>query len=103
MAKQSGTNLTSASSPYSCQTQPRFVGKITESGQPCRNCKTPVVRRTHTRLPQPGPAKSYYFEYWFRCPGCFIIYLVETAKRYFDQRKPQPSGHLCPDCQSHMG
>jgi hypothetical protein len=56
--------------------------KITEAGQPCRHCKTPVVRRSHTRTPT-AKGRAYYFEYWFQCPSCRTLYMVEAAKRFY--------------------
>jgi ssDNA-binding Zn-finger/Zn-ribbon topoisomerase 1 len=57
--------------------------KIDYAGQPCRHCRTPVVRQTHAKPPKPRPGGSY-FERWFRCPGCKAVYLVEAARRFFD-------------------
>jgi ribonuclease HI len=57
--------------------------KITEEGQPCRKCSTPVVRRIPDRKRKKGQA--YYFEYYLYCPQCGTRYLVEDAKRYFKQ------------------
>ncbi len=56
--------------------------KITREGQPCRKCSTPVIKRT----PRPKPKRNrhYYFEYYFYCPNCRTIYMVEEAKRYFE-------------------
>jgi ribonuclease HI len=56
--------------------------KITEVGQPCRKCGTPVVKRKPKRKPKPDQA--YYFEYYLYCPECRTMYMVEKAKRYFD-------------------
>ena len=57
--------------------------KIDYAGQPCRHCGTPVVHQAHTKPPKPRPGGSY-FEWWFRCPGCKAVYLVEAARRFFD-------------------
>lgn len=61
--------------------------KITEAGQPCRKCGTPVIRQEHRKPPKFKPG-SYWFEYWFKCPNkkCRTLYMVETAKRMFDRR-----------------
>ena len=58
--------------------------KITQEGQPCRRCGTPVVKMAPKRKPKPG--QSYYYEYYLQCPQCQTIYLVEKAKRSIDQR-----------------
>lgn len=57
--------------------------KILEEGEPCRHCSTPVVRRTHTKPPK-HKAGGYYFSYWFQCPKCKALYMVESAKKFFD-------------------
>ena len=57
--------------------------KIDHAGQPYRHCRTPVVRQTHTKPPKPRPGRSY-FAWWFKCPACKAIYLVEAARRFFD-------------------
>ncbi len=56
---------------------------ITEEGQPCRDCSTPVVKRVPRKRPKRDQA--YYFEYYLHCPKCHTMYLVEEAKRYFEQ------------------
>ena len=67
--------------------------KIDHAGQPCRHCRTPVVRQTHAKPPKPRPGGSY-FEWWFRCPGCKAVYLVEAARRFFDATGPaEPSSN----------
>jgi len=56
---------------------------ITEEGQPCRKCGTPVVKKTPKSKRKPDQA--YYYEYYLYCPGCETRYMVEDAKRYFNQ------------------
>jgi len=74
-------------------TQPLI--KIEHEGQPCRYCGTPVIRQAHAKPPAPKPGGSgrkYYFAWWFRCPACKAIYLVEAARRFFDEaRTTEPS------------
>lgn len=53
--------------------------KITEEGQPCRKCGTPVVKRI-PRIKH-KPQQEYYFEYYLFCPKCGDMYMVEAAKR----------------------
>jgi hypothetical protein len=64
--------------------------KITEPGQPCRRCGAPVVRKTHTKPPKRTPS-GYYFEWWLKCPSknCRTLYMVEAAKRWFEQTAAQ--------------
>ena len=58
---------------------------ITEEGQPCRKCGTPVVKRTPKGKRKPDQA--YYYEYYLYCPGCQTRYMVEDAKRDLNQGK----------------
>ncbi len=58
--------------------------KITEEGQPCRKCGTPVVKKIPKRKRRPGQA--YYYEYYLQCPQCQAMYMVEEAKRSIDQK-----------------
>jgi ribonuclease HI len=57
--------------------------KITQVGQPCRKCGTPVVKRIPKR--KKTPSQAYYFEYYLQCPNCGTTYMVEAAKRTIDQ------------------
>jgi ribonuclease HI len=56
--------------------------KITQEGQPCRKCSTPVVKRIPKK---PKKTQAYYFEYYFYCPKCGTMYMVEEAKRMIDE------------------
>jgi len=61
---------------------PKAYGKvqITQEGDLCRKCSTPVIKK----IPKRGKAKrkqKYYFEYYFYCPNCSTIYNIEEAKR----------------------
>jgi ribonuclease HI len=66
--------------------RPESGGKtaITYEGQPCRKCATPVIKR----IPRKKPKQSqlYYFEYYLYCPKCHTMYMVEAAKRFFEDR-----------------
>jgi ribonuclease HI len=55
-------------------------GKVLKEGDPCRNCKTPVVKREPTRR-KFHASQTYYFEYYFFCPSCRTQYNTEEAKR----------------------
>jgi ribonuclease HI len=57
--------------------------KITEVGQPCRKCQTPVVKKKPRGKPKPGQAS--YYEYYLFCPECETRYFVEKAKREVNQ------------------
>jgi ribonuclease HI len=67
---------------YEQRPQGSGASKITQEGQPCRKCSTLVVKRvpTHKRKPD----QRYYYEYYFYCPNCRTMYMVEEAKRYFE-------------------
>jgi len=53
--------------------------KITYEGQACRKCSTPVIKRIPKKRPK--SAQSYFYEYYFYCPGCHTMYMVDEAKR----------------------
>lgn len=53
--------------------------KVTSAGQACRKCGAPVVRRTPVRKLKPG--QNYYYEFYYQCPKCGTIYLVDEARR----------------------
>jgi ribonuclease HI len=54
-------------------------GKITQEGQLCRNCSTPVVKKVPKRKLKPG--QKHYYDYYLYCEGCETMYMVEEAKR----------------------
>jgi ribonuclease HI len=58
--------------------------KITQEGQPCRKCGTPVVKKVPKRKQKPG--QTYYYEYYLHCPQCQTNYMVDEAKRPIDQK-----------------
>jgi hypothetical protein len=58
-----------------------------------------VVHQTHTKPPKPRPGGSY-FAWWFKCPDCNAIYLVEAARRFFDATgtaEPSSAPDFSPD------
>ena len=54
--------------------------KMTEIGQPCRKCDTPVIKQVPKKKTV-KPNQSYYFAWYLYCPGCRAMYMVEEAKR----------------------
>ncbi len=56
-------------------------GKITQEGEPCRKCFTPVIRKIPFHKSKQN--QSYYYEYYLVCPKCQTIYFLEEAKRYY--------------------
>ena len=57
--------------------------KITEIGQPCNHCGTPVIKSIPRKKSRGG--RAFYFEYILKCPKCYRIYLVESAKRFWSE------------------
>lgn len=56
--------------------------KVIQEGEPCRKCSTPVVKR---KPQKPKKTQAYYYEYYLYCPQCQTTYMVEEAKRFFDE------------------
>lgn len=54
--------------------------KMTEVGQPCRKCQTPVVKKIPKKKTV-KPDQTYYYAWYLYCPGCKSMYMVEDAKR----------------------
>ena len=55
--------------------------KLTQEGQPCWKCSTPVIKqKSHKKR-----NRDYYFEYYLSCPKCRATYEVEEAKRFVEQ------------------
>jgi ribonuclease HI len=66
------------------ENQPESAGgrpKLTEAGQPCWKCSTPVIKQKGRARPR----RDYYFEYYLWCPKCQATYEVEAAKRFIEQ------------------
>ena len=59
---------------------------IVNEGQPCRKCRTPVVKKAAKAKPRGG--RAYFYEYCFRCPRCGTVYLVASARREFPEEEP---------------
>lgn len=58
---------------------------ITHEEQPCRNCSTPVLKKSRRKAPAYKPGRKYYFPWWFHCPTCLRDYHVDGLKIWFDQ------------------
>jgi len=67
---------------YEQRPEDNGVIKITYEGQPCRKCSTPVIKKIPRRKQKSG--QTYYYEYYFECPKCGTMYMVEEAKRRFE-------------------
>ena len=55
--------------------------RLTQEGQPCWKCSTPVIKQK----PRKRPNRGYYYEYYLWCPKCQATYEVEEAKRFVEQ------------------
>ncbi len=55
--------------------------KIKSEGDPCRKCGSAVILKPSKRK-ELKPGQTYYFEYYFLCPKCKTVYMVEEAKRF---------------------
>ena len=62
--------------------------EITQEGQPCRKCSTPVIKQAGAKKSKRG--RTYYYEYYLCCPKCHATYTVEEAKRYFGEQLTFP-------------
>ena len=69
---------------YEQRPEDSSASKITQEGQSCRKCSTPVVKKVPRRKQK--PARTYYYEYYLYCPNCRTMYMVEEAKRYFENQ-----------------
>ena len=69
---------------YEQRPEDSSASKITQEGQSCRKCSTPVVKKVPRRKQK--PAQTYYYEYYLYCPNCRTMYMVEEAKRYFENQ-----------------
>jgi ribonuclease HI len=58
----------------------QVTSKITDEGQPCRKCSEPVIRKERNKNKSIKPKASFYYEYFFICPGCGTIYFTDKAK-----------------------
>jgi ribonuclease HI len=55
--------------------------KIKTEGDLCRKCGSAVVLKP-SKKKELKPGQTYYFEYYFLCPKCKTVYMVEEAKRF---------------------
>lgn len=50
---------------------------LSQEGEPCRKCSTPVIKQAGSRKPR----RDYFHEYFLLCPKCRTRYQVEAARR----------------------
>lgn len=55
--------------------------RLTEAGQACWKCGTPVIRQKS----QKSRNRGYYHEFYLYCPNCHATYEVPEAKRTIQQ------------------
>jgi len=55
--------------------------KVKSEGDLCRKCGSAVLYKP-TKKKDLKPYQTYYFEYYFLCPKCKTVYMVEEAKRF---------------------
>ena len=59
---------------------PTSTVMITDEGEPCRKCHTPVIKRTSKRTTL-KPNQAPYYAWLLYCPNCHAHYIVESARR----------------------
>jgi ribonuclease HI len=74
------TPLFQASENTNIQT-PNPNVKVKKEGDPCRKCGSSVIHKP-TKKKELKPNQTYYYEYFFICPTCRTIYMVDDAKRF---------------------
>lgn len=56
----------------------------TEPGEPCRKCGT-ALNKKYPKKRKRKPNQEYFFEWYLHCPSCNSMYMVEAAKRFFEE------------------
>lgn len=64
---------------------------ITQIGQSCRHCQTPVVERSHPPSWKPKPGRKFYYQRWLQCPNCHAVYTTEADRVTIAPPKDQPT------------
>lgn len=57
----------------------KFESKVLMEGSPCKNCKTPLIKK----LPKHKKIKAdqkFYYDYYYYCKNCKKMYFTEDAK-----------------------
>ena len=55
--------------------------KITNAGDFCRHCGTPVVLK-ESKFKESKLLKTYFYSHYFKCEKCKAVYMVEKFKIY---------------------
>jgi len=70
--------------------------KITEAGQACRKCQTPVILQKRKESAGKGrnkifgPFRQWYYTSWLMCPRCRTQYFNEDARVYITDEERMP-------------
>lgn len=59
---------------YEQRPEDSSASKITQEGQSCRKCSTPVVKKVPRSKRKPD--QTYYYEYYLYCPNCRTMVTV---------------------------
>lgn len=54
-----------------------------ETENVCRYCEVELIKRFSKEKPRKN--RKYYFEYYFYCSKCKRNYMVESAKRFWEE------------------
>jgi ribonuclease HI len=74
-------NLPADAGYESRQEAPEERPRLTQAGEPCWKCSTPVIKQAPTKKPK----RDYYFEHYLYCPKCHTTYEVPEAKRFIER------------------
>lgn len=58
--------------------------KVTQEGQPCRRCNTPVKKIVTTAKPKAG--QRYRYEWFLKCPNCYTPFMPLEAMILLDEQ-----------------
>ena len=90
LKNQSNTNKTQTRNKVKREGKVRM--KITEVGQSCRHCNTPVEERSHPQPSKRNPS-GYWYSRWLLCPRCHAMYMLESEKMGYDGLPFKESDH----------
>ena len=77
--------------------------KINNTGDPCRKCGTPVIKK-ECKFKEKKLEKSYYYTAYYACTGCKTTYynnkfkiMNGVIKKKKPKRKQKPKKYIMPD------
>lgn len=65
------------------KTKAKKLKRITEEGDSCRHCGTPVTKQK-TREKARG-RRAFYYEFYLSCPSCGTMYLHPASKKFWSE------------------